>query len=71
MAKLSLRDKCDLYENTLKRIASIKTAEVEARGLELAPDKTYSRAFALGWVRASLQDVVDDAYYTLAQGAKK
>lgn len=71
MAKLTLRDKVDLYENTLKRIAAINANEVEADAMVAAPDKLYVHAFALGWLRGALNSVTQDAYWTLQQGAKK
>lgn len=70
MAKLTLKDKVELYENFLKKIAAVNPAEVEAEAIKTAPDKLYRYAYALGWVRGALQEVVSDAQYALNQGKK-
>lgn len=71
MAKLTLQDKVDLYENTLKRIAAINAEAVELEALGSAPDALYKFPFALGWLRGALKSVAQDAYWTLNQGAKR
>jgi len=71
MAKLTLRDKVDIYENFLEKIAAVKPEEIEAEALSRAPDKLYRYAFALGWVRGALNTAVTDAQYALSQGRKK
>mgnify|MGYP000320937680 CR=1 FL=1 len=68
---LTLKQKVELYENTLKRIASINAGEIEEEAIMAAPDRLYRHAFALGWVRGKLADTAKDAQWTLNQGAKK
>jgi hypothetical protein len=67
---MTLKDKVALYENFLTKIAAVNPAEMEARGEALAPDKAYKHAFALGYVRSTLQEVASDAQYALSQGKK-
>ncbi len=71
MAKLTLKDKVELYENVLKEIRRINSDEVASEGLAQAPDEKYAHAFALGWVKGKLGQVVRDAAWALNQGAKK
>ena len=70
MPKLTLRDKVELYENFLNKIAAVDVAAIEAEALSVAPDKLYRYAFALGWVRGALNTAVTDAQYALSQGRK-
>ena len=67
---LTLRDKVELYENFLTKIATVDVAAVEAEALAMAPDQLYRHAFALGWVRGAFNVAVTDAQYALSQGRK-
>ena len=67
---MTLKDKVELYENFLKRIATINASAIEAEALSLAPDKLVKHAFALGWMRGQLNSVTVDAQWTLNQGRK-
>lgn len=67
---LTLRDKVELYENFLNKIAAVDVAAVEAEAMSMAPDKLYQHAYALGWVRGVLNTAVSDAQYALSQGKK-
>jgi len=68
---VSMRDKIDLYENFLKKIAAIDVEKECVEALANAPDKEYDRAYALGAVSQAFKFAVSDAQYALAQGAKK
>ena len=69
--KVSLKDKVDIYENFLKRIASIDVEKECVEALANAPDKEYDRAYALGAVSQAFKFAVSDARYALNCGAKK
>jgi hypothetical protein len=75
--KVSLKDKVDIYENFLKRIASIDVEKEckdafnhpynPAKSSELFMSKY---PFAFGMIEQVLKGVVTDAQYALNQGAK-
>jgi len=69
--KVSLRDKVDLYENFLKRIATIDVEKEKELALAEANDPEYKYCFAFGWLGAKLKSAVTDAQYALNEGAKK
>jgi hypothetical protein len=70
--KVSLRDKVYIYENFLKRIATIDV-EKECEEALKHPDNDplYKYPFAFGMIGRQLKSVVSDAQYTLSQGTKK
>lgn len=76
--KVSLKDKVDIYENFLKRIASIDVQREchEALTHEKNPGNAEGRTFeskypfAFGMVSQSFKNAVSDAQYALNQGAK-
>lgn len=74
---MTLKDKVELYENFLKRIAAIDVEKECSEALEDShnPDKedptTVSRyPFAFGMIGQAFKNAVSDAQYALSQGKK-
>ena len=74
---MTLRDKVELYENFLTRIAAIDVEKECAEALEDAhnPGKGAKEfisryPFAFGMVGQSFKNAVSDAQYALSQGRK-
>jgi aspartyl/asparaginyl beta-hydroxylase (cupin superfamily) len=76
---VSMRDKIELYENFLKKIAAIDVEKECTDALEDphnlgvpgTQDFISRYPFAFGMVSQSFKNAVSDAQYALNQGAKK
>ena len=74
---LTLRDKVELYENFLNRIAAIDVEKETAEALEDphnpgkgAPEFISRYPFAFGMISQAFKNAVSDAQYALTQGKK-
>lgn len=74
---LTLKDKVELYENFLNRIAKIDVEKECAEALEDprnpgkgSPEYISKYPYAFGMVGQSFKNAVSDAQYALSQGKK-
>lgn len=69
---MTLKDKVELYENFLKKIAAVDVAKEMEEAL-VHPNNTYVEnkyPFAFGMIGQAYKNAVSDAQYALSQGKK-
>lgn len=72
MAKLTLKEKVDLYENFLNDIAKRDLVAIAEESFsEPEDDGSKNYPYAYGYTASQLEIVIMNARYALAQGAKK